>query len=127
MYKIVSLTDKLLNWREHLNDPPEDPIQNEIGKGLLKKTYLPIENILGLRKLNTHEPTFKRKDWNIDHILVNFHFKNLKCLLHAKRGGLSDHFLVVAKFKPSHQFFLELDPIKTDEKQNKNHNDIHNL
>ena len=51
------------------------------------------------RKLNRYEPTFKRADYNIDHIFTNFEVKEIKNqMLALGRYKLSDHRLVVSEF-----------------------------
>ena len=66
-----------------------------------KKAYINIPHHLGasFRKLNRYEPTFKRAEYNIDHIFANFECRDIKNhLLALGRYKLSDHRLVVSEF-----------------------------
>jgi len=51
-----------------------------------------------MTKINLYQPTFKRKDWSIDYVLVDRPVSGVKNYVLAKRGGLSDHFLIVTEF-----------------------------
>merc|ERR1712107_28579 len=67
-----------------------------------KKAYINITHHLGdgFHKINRYEPTFKRAEYNIDHIFANFECRNVKNrLLADKNGKLSDHALVVCEFE----------------------------
>jgi len=66
-----------------------------------KKAYINIPHHLGatFHKINRYEPTFKRADYNIDHIFANFKCHGVKNnLLALGRYKLSDHRLVVSEF-----------------------------
>eukprot|EP00484_Ammonia_sp_Unknown_P030091 CAMPEP_0197025906 /NCGR_PEP_ID=MMETSP1384-20130603/6107_1 /TAXON_ID=29189 /ORGANISM="Ammonia sp." /LENGTH=525 /DNA_ID=CAMNT_0042454493 /DNA_START=149 /DNA_END=1726 /DNA_ORIENTATION=- len=66
-----------------------------------KKAYINIPHHLGptFHKLNRYEPTFKRAEYNIDHIFANFKCEQVKnSLLALGRYKLSDHRLVVSEF-----------------------------
>eukprot|EP00485_Elphidium_margaritaceum_P024269 CAMPEP_0202712790 /NCGR_PEP_ID=MMETSP1385-20130828/45778_1 /ASSEMBLY_ACC=CAM_ASM_000861 /TAXON_ID=933848 /ORGANISM="Elphidium margaritaceum" /LENGTH=510 /DNA_ID=CAMNT_0049372949 /DNA_START=88 /DNA_END=1620 /DNA_ORIENTATION=- len=66
-----------------------------------KKAYINIPHYLGssFHKLNRYEPTFKRAEYNIDHIFANFECKSIKNhLLALGRNKMSDHRLVVSEF-----------------------------
>ena len=65
------------------------------------KAYINIPYHLGpgFHKLNRFEPTFKRADYNIDHIFTSFECKGVKNnMLALGRYKLSDHRLVVSEF-----------------------------
>jgi len=67
----------------------------------VKKAYINIPYHLGpeFRKLNRYEPTFKRADYNIDHIFTNFECKGIRNqMLALGRYKLSDHRLIVSEF-----------------------------
>ena len=66
-----------------------------------KKAYINIPHHLGdkYHKLNPYQPTFKRAEYNIDHIFANFECKGIENeLLALGRYQLSDHRLVISEF-----------------------------
>lgn len=66
-----------------------------------KKAYINIPHHLGEKyhKLNPYKATFKRAEYNIDHIFANFECKEIKNdLLALGRYQLSDHGLVISEF-----------------------------
>ena len=66
-----------------------------------KKAYINIPHHLGpaYHKINRYEPTFKRAEYNIDHIFVNFECHGIQNkLLALGRYKLSDHMLVISDF-----------------------------
>lgn len=74
--------------------------QHDGGK-LTKKAYINIPYYFGkeFHKINLYEATFKRADYNIDHIFANFECKNIRNrVLCLEKGKLSDHGLVIAEF-----------------------------
>ncbi|ETO26233.1 hypothetical protein RFI_10901 [Reticulomyxa filosa] len=90
-----------MSLEEALQLPPDHHLQVDIGRGILKKTFLPIEAVLDMKKINLYQPTFKRKDWSIDYVLVNFPVNHVKNYVLGKRGGLSDHFFIITEFNPT--------------------------
>ncbi|ETO30271.1 hypothetical protein RFI_06847 [Reticulomyxa filosa] len=91
-------TTHSVSLEEAMKLPPDHQLQHDIGRGILKKTFLPVESLLNMKKINLYQPTFKRRDWSIDYVLVNFPVSCVKNYTFGKRGGLSDHFLIITEF-----------------------------
>ncbi|ETO15520.1 hypothetical protein RFI_21842 [Reticulomyxa filosa] len=63
-----------------------------------QKNLFTNRTTLGMKKINLYEPTFKRRDWSIDYVLVDFPVASVKNSTFGRRSGLSDHFLILTDF-----------------------------